>query len=85
MFAFTVTDGDGDTATGSADHQRQRRHAGCEHGDGPSPADDEGKTPFPAQSNPAGRATLPNASTATGVAGTLFTAGADGLVDHVHT
>src|SRR6185437_632687 len=79
----TVTDGDGDTATLTASGSLTVSF----FDDGPSASnvtaatvlDDEAQTLFPANPGGTGDAIPPNVNVASGVAGSLFSAGADGL------
>ena len=76
-FAFTVTDGDGDTATGSLTVQVNDDMPVANTVTAAPVLDDDAQTLFPG--NPDGTGDVADATVATGVAGALFSAGADGL------
>ena len=75
--AFTVTDGDGDTATGSLTVNVNDDTPIANTVTAAPVLDDDAQTLFPG--NPGGTGDVANATVATGVAGALFSAGADGL------
>jgi len=74
---FAVTDGDGDTASGSLSVNVNDDTPVAYNITSATVLDDEAQIVFPA--NAYGTGDVPNANAATGAAGTLFTAGADGV------
>ncbi|KZD20585.1 DUF5801 repeats-in-toxin domain-containing protein [Tardiphaga robiniae] len=79
-FNFTVTDGDGDTATGSLTvNVNDDTPVSKGIVTAATTLDDEAQTVFPANAGGVSGDVSPDTNTATGVAGSLFTAGADGV------
>src|SRR6185437_1728361 len=74
---FTVTDGDGDQATGSLTVNVNDDTPTAATVTAATVLDDDAQTLFPG--NAGGTGDVANATVATGVAGSLFSAGADGL------
>ncbi len=76
-FNYTITDGDGDTATGRLTVNIDDDTPVASTVTAATVLDDEAQTVF--AGNAGGSGDVDNASVASGAAGTLFTAGADGL------
>ena len=77
VIGFTVTDGDGDRATGQLTVNVNDDTPVANTVTAAPVLDDDAQTLFPG--NPGGTGDVANATVATGVAGALFSAGADGL------
>ena len=75
--SYTVTDHDGDTATGQLTVNVNDDTPVANTVTAATVLDDDAQTLFPG--NPGGDGRVANATVATGVAGALFSAGADGL------